>query len=366
MENRLRLKEILLQLPAEKRELASFLGRHGLSLEDDLLYAVALADEEDRMVACGACNGRLLKCFAVEQQLRGTNALGKLVSALTGYCMRGGCGNPQVVTRPHNVALFEACGFHPVAQTEDVALLEHLAGGADRFAESLTLPKDAGKKAGAIVLNANPFTMGHRYLIEHACARCEVLHLFVVQEDRSVFPFEDRFALVREGVADLPNVRVHKGGPYIISSATFPRYFLKASDDASAIQTKLDAAVFAERIAPALNITIRFVGTEPGCALTESYNRALANVLPQRGIELQIVSRLNDDGGAFISASRVRRILSDGADEGELARLLPPCTLRYLKSEKGAGVADRLRRSRAGPPNQNAAQQNPPDARRDI
>lgn len=342
METTLQRRDILLTLPREKAELLAFLARHQLHPEDDLTYATALVNDDDEIVACGASNGRLLKCFAVNEELRGCNALGRLVNDLTTYCMQQGCFNPMVVTRTHNIPLFENCGFSCVARTDAVGLLERIPGGAARFAAAFQQPDDAGKTIGTIVMNANPFTKGHRYLTEQAAARCDVLHIFVVEEDRSVFPFAQRLALVEQGTADLPNVRVHPGGPYIISEATFPRYFLKAADDAAVMQTELDAQVFARAIAPALNITVRFVGTEPNCGLTDRYNRALQAVLPQHGIQLVAIPRIESDAQA-ISASRVRALLTQGCSPEELDALLPPTTVAFLSGEQGQEIIAALR-----------------------
>ena len=337
----LQRRDILLTIPAEKAELLAFLERHHLHPEDDLTYATALVNDEDEIVACGASNGRLLKCFAVDEDLRGCNALGRLVNDLTTYCMQQGCFNPMVVTRAHNVPLFQGCGFACVAQTEQVGLLERIPGGAARFAGAFRQPEDAGKTIGAIVMNANPFTRGHRFLAEQAAAQCDVLHIFVVEEDRSAFPFAHRLELVKQGTADLANVRVHPGGPYIISDATFPRYFLKETDDAAVMQTELDAQVFANAIAPALNITRRFVGTEPNCGLTDQYNRSMQAVLPKHGIELVEIPRIQS-GEQAISASRVRAILAESGITAELAGLLPPTTLSYLESPDGQDIIAKL------------------------
>lgn len=342
MEEMLQQRDLLLSIPREKAELLAFLEKHHLHPEDDLTYATVLVDEDEEIVACGATNGRLLKCFAVNEDLRGCNALGKLVNTLTTHCMQSGCFNPMVVTRAHNVPLFENCAFQCVAKTEEVGLLERIPGGARRYAAAFLDPADAGKTIGAIVMNANPFTKGHRYLAEQASAQCDVLHIFVVEEDRSAFPFADRLELVRQGTEDLTNVRVHAGGPYIISEATFPRYFLKATDDAAVMQTELDAEVFARGIAPALNITRRFVGTEPNCGLTDQYNRSMQKILPKYGIELVEIPRV-ESGDAAISASRVRAALAESDDLNALESLLPPTTLAYLKSQRGSEVIRKLR-----------------------
>lgn len=341
MDMELQRRDILLTIPSEKAELLAFLERHHLHPEDDLTYATALVNDEDEIVACGASNGRLLKCFAVDEELRGCNALGRLVNDLTTYCMQQGCFNPMVVTRAHNVPLFQGCGFACVAQTEQVGLLERIPGGAARWANAFRQSEDAGKTIGAIVMNANPFTKGHRYLAEQAAAQCDVLHIFVVEEDRSAFPFAHRLKLVEEGTADLSNVRVHPGGPYIISDATFPRYFLKETDDAAVMQTELDAQVFAAAIAPALNITRRFVGTEPNCGLTDQYNRALLSTLPPKGIQVAEIPRI-ESGDQAISASRVRAILAESGVTDELAALLPPTTLDYLKGADGQEIIAKL------------------------
>ena len=342
MGDELQQRDILLSLPREKAELLAFLEKHHLHPEDDLTYATVLVNEDEEIVACGASNGRLLKCFAVDEDLRGCNALGRLVNTLTSHCMQSGCFNPMVVTRAHNVPLFENCAFQCVAKTDEVGLLERIPGGARRFAAAFLDPADAGKTVGAIVMNANPFTKGHRYLAEQAAARCDVLHIFVVEENRSSFPFADRLELVQQGTADLANVRVHASGPYNISEATFPRYFLKATDDAAVMQTELDAEVFARSIAPALHITKRFVGTEPNCGLTDQYNRSMQKVLPKYGIELVEIPRI-ESGDAAISASRVRAVLAAGESPDALEDLLPPTTLAYLKSQRGAAVIESLR-----------------------
>lgn len=345
MEINLQRRDILLTIPQEKAELLAFLERHHLHPEDDLTYATALVNDEDEIVACGASNGRLLKCFAVNEDLRGCNALGRLVNDLTTYCMQQGCFNPMVVTRAHNIPLFENCGFSCVARTEQVGLLERIPGGAARFAAAFRQSDDAGKTIGAIVMNANPFTKGHRYLVEQAAARCDVLHIFVVEEDRSAFPFAHRLKLVEAGTSDLSNVRVHPGGPHIISDATFPRYFLKETDDAAVMQTELDAQVFANAIAPALNITVRFVGTEPNCGLTDQYNRSMQAVLPQYGIRLVEIPRI-ESGEQAISASRVRAMLAQGSAPEELDALLPPVTTAFLRTEEGQDVIERLRQTK--------------------
>ncbi|MGL5677121.1 MAG: hypothetical protein ACRDDX_11945 [Cellulosilyticaceae bacterium] len=182
---------------------------------------------------------------------------------------------------------------------------------------------------GAIVVNCNPFTLGHRYLIEKAASEVAHLYLFVVEEDKSMFPFKDRIFLVKEGVKDLKNVTVFPSGKFIISTRTFAAYSNKDQLQENQIDASMDVQIFAETIAPALGITIRFAGEEPLCKVTRQYNLAMQRILPKYHIDFKIIPR-KASGGAPISASRVRKLLAEGNFE-EIATIVPPTTLAYLK-----------------------------------
>jgi [citrate (pro-3S)-lyase] ligase len=336
------LRELFPRVASDRNMISSFLAGHNLRYEDDIEFALGLFDG-DSMVACGCCAGQLLKCFAVDQSLRGQNILGSLVSALVNNRYALGFFDLLVITPPDNSLLFTNCGFHPVAATAELVFMERSPDGLERFINAMREPDDAGKSAAAIVVNCNPFTRGHRYLVEYAAARCELLHIFVVQEDRSTFPFDVRLKLVGRGVADLPNCRVHAGGIYIISSATFPTYFLKKADDAIQMQASLDATLFASRIAPLLAIRTRFVGSEPKCVVTSQYNRILHRILPAAGIELVEIPRCSGPDGDVISASRVRQLLKQGQLDESLLQLVPESTYQYLASSEAESVLRGLR-----------------------
>jgi [citrate (pro-3S)-lyase] ligase len=191
------------------------------------------------------------------------------------------------------------------------------------------------KRIGAIVMNANPFTNGHKYLIEKALQEVEVLYVFVVQEDSSFFSFSDRIRLVKDGSREFgPRVQVVPSGKFIISSFTFPEYFTKELKPMAA-DSSLDILIFGSIIAPALQITHRFVGEEPHDPVTESYNQTMGKYLPAMGITLRVVPRTQTGGkgiSAVISANRVRTLLKTQNFEA-IAKLVPKTTLRYLKKE---------------------------------
>lgn len=329
MDHTYTVRQLMLSLPFERRQLELFLSRHQLRLDSDVQTAFGLFDQEEQLVACGCAAGRLLKCFAIDSSLRGQNILGALISHLVQERFSAGIYDLAVITRVHNLAQFTGCGMHLVAQASGIALLENRTDGPEQFAAQLRRPGDEGKKIGAVVMNCNPFTKGHRALVEYAASHCELLYVFVVDEDRSLFPTRIRLQLVQEGVADLPNIRVALSGNYMISSATFPTYFLKQDEDAVTLQAELDAEVFAQRIAPALHITCRFAGQEPLDPTTARYNDAMRRILPAHGIAFCEIPRITQ-GNSVISASRVRAILTTQGVTDEVLAMVPESTARFL------------------------------------
>jgi [citrate (pro-3S)-lyase] ligase len=184
-------------------------------------------------------------------------------------------------------------------------------------------------------MNCNPFTLGHRHLIEKAAARVDWLYVFCVEEDRSLFSVADRMRLLKSGTGDLRNVKILKSGKLMISTLTFPDYFAK--DQPSSVQQipSLDVDIFGEYLAPALDIRVRFAGTEPGCGVTRAYNQLMREILPSYGIEFVEINRL-EKNGIPISASLVRRLLREGNLDA-IADLVPAVTLDYLKARMESG-----------------------------
>lgn len=187
-------------------------------------------------------------------------------------------------------------------------------------------------RIGAVVVNCNPFTLGHRYLIEKAASEVTHLYVFVVEEDKSMFPFKDRIELVKQGIKDIKNVTVFPSGKFIISTRTFAAYSNKDKLQNNTIDASTDVKIFAEYIAPSLGITIRFAGEEPLCNVTNQYNHTMKTILPQYNIDFKVIER-KESGGAPISASRVRKLLINREFE-EISRLVPSTTLEYLKNFK--------------------------------
>jgi [citrate (pro-3S)-lyase] ligase len=203
--------------------------------------------------------------------------------------------------------------------------------GIKEYCEDLAKYKKDGK-SGAIVMNCNPVTNGHMYLIKTAAEQVDNLFIFVVEEDKSEFPFDERIELVRENCKDIENVTVLPSGKFIISQLTFPEYFQKAGktelDPSGKPSVINDVTAFAVKISPALGIKIRFAGEEPLDPITREYNRVMANLLPFYGVEFVEIKRKEEDG-EVISASRVRKLLHENNFEA-IKPLVPEATYKYL------------------------------------
>ncbi|MBR0136668.1 MAG: [Clostridia bacterium] len=307
----------------EKTE--EFLNKMGLRYEGGADYTVQLVSEYGEILGNGCLCGNVLKYIAVDDRLQGEGAALTLVSELVAESYRRGVTKLFLFTKASNEMLFRGVGFYTLAATNEVCFMENTRTGLTRWLASIEKREGV---TGAIVMNCNPFTRGHRYLIETASKEVDDLIIFVVSEDRSRFPFEARYNMVLRGTADLPNVRVLPSGEYMISSATFPTYFIKDTAKVESIYAALDLTLFAQKIAPALNITKRFVGTEPYCSVTRNYNEIMKELLPQYGVEVIEVERF---GG--ISASSVREALDKG-DAAAVDELVPASTAEYLRGEE--------------------------------
>ena len=289
--------------------------------------------EDGVLVACGARAGYVLKMMAIAPSHQGTDALGSLVTHLVLAAREAGQDTVFVFTPPRNAPSFQALNFRLLVTEGESALLEYGPGLEAYLAAQTRTPGNNG----AVLINGNPFTLGHLHLVTRAAQGVDRLYLFVVQEDRSVFPFEVRLRLAREATAHLDNVTVLGTSRYAVSTGTFPSYFLKRLDQAATIQMRLDLTLFAQRIAPAFHITQRFVGQEPLCPTTAAYNLVMADVLEAHGIRCVELPRLQA-GSLPISASRVRQALAEGNDQA-LEALVPPATLAFLRSPAGNDIA---------------------------
>lgn len=331
--------------PSDSRSMAqidALLEREGIRRDRNLDYICAMYDEDYNIIATGSCFGNTLRCFAVSGDHQGEGLLNQVVSHLIEVQTQQGRLHLFLYTKINTAEFFGDLGFHEIARVDNtLVFMENRREGFRRYLRELEQTRRDGRSA-ALVMNANPFTYGHQYLAETAAANCDTLHVFVVSEDASLVPFAVRRRLVEAGVAHLSNVIVHDSGPYIISNATFPSYFLK--DEAAVIEghARLDLAIFTQ-IAQAMNITARYVGEEPASMVTGLYNQIMSAELPKAGIRCVIVPR-KEAGGGPISAGAVRTSLKNG-DLASLKLLVPTTVFDYFTSPEAQPVIDRIRRA---------------------
>jgi [citrate (pro-3S)-lyase] ligase len=311
----------------KRQELEAFLRGAGLAYEEGIQFSVCLYEGKD-LLAAGSLEDSVFKCIAVREDRQGEDLTAKILTELRREATRRGKTHLFLFTKPGNIRMFADFGFYPIASTPEALLMENRKNGARDYARSLT--EECAGIIGAAVVNCNPFTLGHRYLAETASSRCDLLHLFVLTEDRSLFSAADRLALVRAGTRDIANIRVHETGPYMISSVTFPTYFIKDKARAQDIACRLDLEIFARVFAREMGIAVRFVGTEPHCPVTSAYNRQMLSFLPSLGIRVEEIQR-KEIGGVPISASRVRALIDQGEIE-KTAELVPPTTYEFIRT----------------------------------
>lgn len=329
--------------PEEIEEIRRFLALHGLEL-DASIEVFLLARHYGTLHGCAGLAGDVVKCVAVSDEMQGQDLLPRLILELTFLALDRGHSHLFLYTSPRNEQAFTACGFHPIVTVPDtVLMMENTPRGIHAYTEELQIYRRLRERVGGVVLNANPFTLGHRHLLTRAAMECDYLHVFVVREDASQFPFDQRLALVRAGVAEMDlrdRIHVHPGTKYVVSKATFPTYFLKDRGIVDLVATAVDLLIFRQHIAPALGITHRYVGTEPYCAVTRRYNTDMHHWLERRDlpdaappVRVVEIPRLEREATA-ISATEVRRRLRDGDLDG-LRGLVPRPTFELLTSTTG-------------------------------
>lgn len=356
-DNRHYISEAPLSLNSVRRRVEAFLTANGLRLAPLDRYVVVTRDEDgDEILAGGGLDGNVIKCVAVSESARSEGLMNILVSRLIVIAREEGRDSVKAFTKPENEGIFKSLGFGLLASAPKAILMESGRGGLPEYKKYLASLARPGRN-GAIVMNANPFTKGHRYLVEQAASQVDNLYVIVVKEDRSRFPYVERKAMIEAGCAGLDNVVVCEGSDYAISAATFPTYFLKKLDDATDTQIALDLDLFVNHIAQPLGVTVRFAGSEPEDALTRRYNELMAEILPgtsvavvrqahqpdpelvkgsalrqaRRPIDFVEIPRLEQNGNP-LSATSLRRALDKG-NLKEAMEYIPKSTVPYLVAD---------------------------------
>ena len=320
------IRQMPLSVKFVRQQVETFLMQNDLRLAPMDYYAAVFEHGGEEMLAGGGLCGNVIKCIAVKKGLREAKLCLTIISHLISTASSYGLHHLKIYTKPENEKMFESLGFQTIAKSEH-AILQENDNSLSLFKKRLSeMKRDV--PTGILILNANPFTKGHRYLIEQASSRVAHLFVMVVEEDLSRFPYVERRKMVEAGCQDLPNVTVCSTDSYAVSAATFPTYFLKELDKATDTQIMLDLDLFVRHIAPTLNIQTRFVGSEPTDPLTQRYNELMREYLPTQGIAVEEIPRLHQ-GNVHVSASSLRGCLRAYSLQRASA-LAFPTTIPYL------------------------------------
>lgn len=337
----LTLEEINIKEQRNRQKVSEFLQQLNLSLDLDVDYNICLYKDEKIIATCSKA-GYVLKCFGILKDYRGLGLTEILISKLMDKCFNEGFFQSFIFTTPNNAEIFQRVNFKLLCETNEAALLENGLYNIEDYLKETEKKYDLFEKeeTAALIVNCNPMTLGHKYLIEQASKEHKKVLVFVVSADKSEFPFKYRYEIVKKVCEAFNNVTVIPGGNYIISEATFPSYFLKEKSQRHRIYTEIDAAVFSKYICKRFNITTRYIGEEPLSESTKIYNETLKSVLPMYGITVVELKR-KCDKGEVISASRVRKLLSQGKIE-EVKGLVPQETYDFLISKAGGEIIEKI------------------------
>lgn len=315
------IQEIPLSSPFFHAKVERFLEANGLRMEAlDSYYTLENTDGD--ILAGAGLSRDVIKCIAVVPEARSEGFTAPLISHIIAVAASKGITCLKVFTKPENTGIFESLGFHVLAQAPQAVLMEN-GRGLEQYCAALRAVRRPGR-GGVVVMNANPFTLGHRYLLEEALRQVDVLYVIPVKEDLSRFSYASRKAMIHSGAPE--GVVLVDGSDYQISSTTFPTYFIKDLTDAAPNQMQLDLDLFARHIAPALGADVRYVGSEPSDPLTARYNELMKAVLPLEVVE---IPRLEKTGIGAVSASKVREALCEGSFS-KAQNLCPRTTWPYL------------------------------------
>ena len=318
------------------------LYNEGIRRDKNLDYTCVMYDEDYQVVATGSCFKNTLRCFAVRSDHQGEGLLNEIISFLLELQFERGNTHLFLYTKVKSAPFFRDLGFYEIARVDGtMVFMENRKNGFAGYLKKLSMKKQNGKSA-AIVMNANPFTLGHQYLVERTAAENDFVHVFVLSEDASLVPFSVRKTLVEKGTAHLSNVICHESGPYMISNATFPSYFLKDEDEVIRAHARLDIEVFS-KIAEALSIQCRYVGEEPFSQVTSLYNEVMREYLPENGIACKEIARKKLDA-VPISASSVRQFLKE-EDWESFGKSVPESTYEFFRSPDGKDIVEKIKKT---------------------
>ena len=317
----------------ELNDVKHLLTLNHLSFDDNVTQTIGIYDGQI-MVATGSLDSNVIKMIAVDPSHQGENLTAMILSHLMSILNDKGIQKYFLFTTQKSKAFFLNYNFSLIYENESIVMLENKF---DTIIERLTrlrstLSLNRGTTA-AIVMNCNPVTLGHLYLIEKCSTQNDNVLIFLVEENKSVFPYPVRLELLQKSTKHLKNVHILPSTPYIISTATFPTYFLKETSERSYAYMDLDISIFNKYFIPIFSINFRYVGSEPLDPATNAYNETMKKILKDK---LVIIERLRNKENV-VSASLIRKFAVE--KKYDMIKLYTPApTYKFLKSKKGKAL----------------------------
>lgn len=321
---------------SERRAARRLVERAGLTFEEGYEDLVG-AFRGRRLVACGARAGRVLKMLVVHDEHRGKGLLAGVVTELMRRGLEASIDTYFILSRPCMAAVFQRLGFNELVATEHAALLEY-GHSLHQYLRKRGAIARPGENS-AVVVSSDPFSLSQKALVERAAELGRTAYVLVPSDGRFLFSLQERLEMARRGVGPLDNAVVTDTGPYVLSSATFPAYFLDPSEEPDEVRMALDVDLFGRHIAPAFHVTTRVIGTRPTDPRHRRYNRILGQRLGRWGIRLEQIERTTS-GADWVSTERVQRQFAQHGLDG-IAALVPQSTLEYLRPRTAVPLSKR-------------------------
>ncbi|MDO5047998.1 MAG: [citrate (pro-3S)-lyase] ligase [Anaerococcus sp.] len=319
-------------IASDKEKLKEFLKNHNLAYEENIESTYVLR-EEGKIVASGSRSKNIIKSLAINDSYQGSKVINELISLLINEIHAGGFDNIFIYTKPSNEETFTHLGFKKIEEVPDKLVFMERSDNFSDYLAYLDQNRVDVPNPGAVVINANPLTLGHLSLIDYGLSEVDFLYVFLVSEDASFFSSKDRLKIVKEALYDKKRVKILTTDDYLVSKASFPSYFLDEDEDVTKIYTKLDAYIFKNHIGKRLGIKKRFVGDEKEDKTTNIYNQTMAEIFIKEPnpIDLVEIERKKINGQA-ISASRVRKLIKEKSFD-KLEDLVPKASLRLIEDK---------------------------------
>ena len=167
--------------------------------QDDLdktdYYAAISPSGDDTIVAAGGLLRDTIRCIAVDDAVSDEHLANRLVTHLMEIVQRRGFPTVKVFTKPKYEEIFKSLAFNTIAITDNVVFMENSRQPLNRYIDHLrTLAKPG--VSGVIVMNCNPFTLGHKYLVEYASRQVDNLYIIPLLDSSAGFNYEERREMI--------------------------------------------------------------------------------------------------------------------------------------------------------------------------